>query len=164
MTHAITGRRTPQVLLAGMLLLASVVTQAQAYSHSVHAATIDDPSLATPVGMVWVQSTGFGKKDVIAQLDAEKAAMETLVFQGIAGTQFSMPLVADEAASRRDHAEFYTSFFDQQGFRAFVNKTQAVQGLTKFKGGKKLETRVLVDVNGLRKHFEDKGLIKKFGM
>ncbi len=140
------------------------VALAQPFSHSVHAASIDDPSLTTPIGMVWIQSTGFGKKEVIAQLDAEKAAMETLVFQGVAGTQFAMPLVADESASRKDHADFYTGFFDQQGFRAYVNKTQTTEALTEFKGGKKMGTRVLVDVNGLRKHLEDKGIIKKFGM
>ena len=151
-------------VLSGCLALVATVSMAQPFSHSVHAATIDDPSLSAPVGTIWVQSTGFGKKEVPAQLDAEKAAMETVVFQGIAGTQFSMPLVADESGSRKDHAEFYTDFFDQQGFRAFVNKTQKVSGLVKFKGGKKLETRMLVDMNGLRRHLEDKGLIKKFGM
>jgi len=36
--------------------------------------------------------------------------------------------------------------------------------LVKFKGGKKMDTRMLVDVNGLRKHLEDKGVIRKFGM
>ncbi len=152
------------VLSVSVLLAAGTVAFAQPFSHSVHRASMDDPSLTTPIGMVWIQSTGFGKKEVIAQLDAEKAAMETLVFQGIAGTQFAMPLVADESVSRKDHADFYTGFFDQQGFRAFVNKTETTESLTKFKGGRKMGTRILVDVNGLRKHFEDKGIIKKFGM
>ncbi len=150
--------------LLAVLALAPLGAFAQPFAHAVHAATIDDASLSAPTGMVWIQSTGFGKKEVIAQLDAEKAAMETLVFQGIAGTQFSMPLVADESTSRRDHAEFYAGFFEQQGFRAFVSKTQKMSGLVKFKGGKKMDTRMLVDVNGLRKHLEDKGIIKKFGM
>ena len=147
-----------------LLASAPIAVFAQPFSHAVHAATIDDASLSAPTGMVWIQSTGFGKKEVIAQLDAEQAAMETLVFQGISGTQFAMPLVADQSASRRDHAEFYTTFFEQQGFRAFVNKTQQMSGLVKFKGGKKMDTRMLVDVNGLRKHLEDKGVIRKFGM
>jgi hypothetical protein len=150
--------------LSAVLVMAPITSFAQPFSHSVHSATIDDPSLTAPVGMVWIQSTGFGKKETIAQLDAEKAAMETLIFQGVAGTQFAMPLVADESGSRKEHADVYTGFFEQQGFRAFVSKTQTVSGLTKFKGGKKMETRMLVDVNGLRKYLEDKGVIKKFGM
>lgn len=151
------------VLPIGLCLMAAGA-MAQPFSHAVHSATIDDPSMGAPVGMIWVQATGFGKKEVIAQLDAEKAALEEVLFRGIAGTQFSMPLVPNESASRAEHADFYTRFLDQQGFRAFVSKTQAVQGLTKFKGGKKLETRLLVDMNGLRKHLEDNNVIRKFGM
>lgn len=152
-----------KVLLPCLVLLANAAL-AQPFAHAVHAATIDDPSLSAPVGMIWVQSTGFGKKEAEAQLDAEKAAMETVVFQGVPGTQFSMPLVADESGSRKEHVDFYAGFFEQQGFRAFVSKTQKVSGLTKIKGGKKLETRLLVDMNGLRKHLEDNHVIKKFGM
>ena len=159
--------RTPflrYVLFLVVLSAARTAAFAQPFSHSVHAASIDDPSLTTPIGMVWIQSTGFGKKEVVAQLDAEKAAMETLVFQGGGCKQCAMTVGADESASRKDHADFYAGFCDQQGFRAFVNKTQTTEALTKFKGGKKMGTRVLVDVNGLRKHLEDKGIIKKFGM
>lgn len=137
---------------------------AQPYSHEVRSATIDDPSLTAPVGMIWIQAVGFGKKEVDAQRDAEVAALEALLFQGIANTQFSMPMVEGEAASREQHAAFYKIFFDQQGFRQFVSKTQLVQGLTKFKGGRKLVTRILVDVNGLRRHLTSNGVIRKFGM
>ena len=138
--------------------------QAQPYSHEVRSATIDDPSLTAPVGMIWIRAVGFGKKEVEAQRDAEVAALEALLFQGIANTQFSMPMVEGGVASREQHAAFYKTFFEQQGFRQFVSKTQLVQGLTKFKGGRKLVTRVLVDVNGLRRHLESNGVIRKFGM
>lgn len=141
----------------------SLIVEAQPFSHSVHAASIDEPSLATPVGTVWIQSTGYGKKEIIAQLDAEKAALEALIFQGIASTQFILPLVADEPASRKDHADFYKAFFDEQGFRVFVTKTELVSGLEKFKGGKKLTTRLLVDVHGLRRHFETNKIIGGLG-
>lgn len=164
MRPVLTFRSPAIVLLFATAFYPSLHVEAQPFSHAVRAATIDDPSLTAPVGMIWVQSTGFGKKVMDAQLDAETAAMETVVFQGIAGTQFSMPLVTDEAESRKAHADFYDGFFAKQGFRAFVTKTQTTQPLTKFKGGKQMGTRILIDMNALRKHFEDKGVLRKFGM
>lgn len=152
-------------MVAGIVVaLSGSLLQAQPYSHEVRSATIDDPSLTAPVGMIWIQAVGFGKKEVEAQRDAEVAALEALLFQGIANTQFSMPMVEGGVASREQHAAFYKTFFEQQGYRQFVSKTQLVQGLTKFKGGRKLVTRVLVDVNGLRRHLESNGVIRKFGM
>lgn len=152
------------LLIAVVLLGASPRLAAQPFSHEVRAATIDAPGLDTPTGMVWIQAVGFGKKETIAQRDAEVAAMSALLFQGIASTQFSMPMVANEAASRAQHQAFYDGFFEKDGYRTFISKTQLVSGLAKFKGGRKLTTRVLVDVNGLRRHLESNGVIPKFGM
>ena len=51
-------------MVAGIVIaLSGSLLQAQPYSHEVRSATIDDPSLTAPVGMIWIQAVGFGKND-----------------------------------------------------------------------------------------------------
>jgi hypothetical protein len=154
-------RFTLVLLLAcgGRLLIA------QPFSHEVHASQQDDARLKTAPSTLWVTATGFGPNEVKAQADAEKAIFETLLFQGIAGTQHATPMVPNGPASKSQHATFYTTFFDELGYRPFVTNTVALSGLLKLKkGGKKLDTRILIDINALRRHLEENGIVAKFGM
>lgn len=156
-------------VLALLILLGAIChgigAKGQPYSHEVHASQVDDANLKSDPGTVWITSVGFGANEIKAQRDAEKAAVGILIFQGLPGTQFTLPMVDNEAASRTEHAELYKALFDDEGYRTFVMKTASISGLTKMKkGGKKLETRILVDVNGLRRHLENNKVIRKFGL
>lgn len=114
-------------------------------------------------GTLWVNASGYGKDEPAAIHDAEKAAFSHLLFQGIPGTQWNLPMVPNESVSKRDNAAFYTGFFDGKGYRDFV-MSSTPGPLNKVGGADRLDTRIKVNVQALRMHLEKNNIIRKFGL
>mgnify|MGYP001301455864 CR=1 FL=1 len=114
-------------------------------------------------GTLWLNATGYGTDAGNARKDAEKAAFRKILFQGIPGSQWNMPMVPDESVSKRDHASFYTSFLDGGGYSEMI-LSSSPGPLNKVEGNNKLETRLKVDMNALRRHLEKNDIIRKFGL
>ncbi len=117
----------------------------------------------TESGTLWIQGSGYGKKPEVARLDAEKAIFRHLLFQGIPGTTYNLPMVPDESISKRDHAAFYTGFFEKGGYREFI-MTSSTGALNKVVGNKRMDVQMKVNVNALRTHLEKNDIMRKFGL
>lgn len=114
-------------------------------------------------GLLGISSTGYGSTEAEAIRDAEKAVLEQLLFRGIAGSQWALPLVPDEAASKKDHPAFYKTFLDEAGYRPYIlHSTHGT--LSKGQGAGHLTTTMQVDMNALRRHLEKNQIIRPFGL
>lgn len=122
-----------------------------------------EQSSETEPGTLWVKATGYGKDEAAATHDAHMAAVKHLLFQGIPGTPWNLPMVPDESISKRDHATFYTQFLDQKGYRDFVMSSNSTP-LVKVEGSKRLESTVKLNVQAMRMHLEKNNIIRKFGL
>lgn len=152
-----TARFTLAVLTASALACTS--TSPVAHRNEVRMVQVENN---TP-GTLWLQATGHGRNEATAVLDSEKAAFTGILFRGIPGSAWTRPLVADEAASRREHDDFYATFLDGRGYAGFILASR--QGpLNKVQGWKRLENTLHVDMNGLRQHLEQHKIIRPFGL
>lgn len=123
---------------------------------------VDQPAESEP-GTIWVKASGYGRDEVSAVHDAQMAAVRHLLFQGIPGTPWNLPMVPDESVSKRDHAEFYERFLDQKGYRDFIMSSSSTP-LTKVEGGKRLDSTIKLNVQGIRTYLEKNDIIRKFGL
>lgn len=117
----------------------------------------------TEPGTVWVKASGYGKDEATALHDAHSAAVRHLLFQGIPGTPWNLPMVPDESISKRDHATFYSQFLDQKGYRDFVMSSSSTP-LEKYEHTKRLDSTVKLNVQAIRTHLEKNNIIRKFGL
>jgi len=116
-------------------------------------------------GQVTVNATGFSKSIADAKLNALQSAFYNVLFRGIPGSQYSAPLITDEASKINDPA--VQELLDK-GFNSFVTnsviveedkKTRKVDGVK----GYQCTLQITINVEGLRKHLEQKNVIRKFG-
>lgn len=152
--------RTTTILAAILLFAAAGHGQrVKTYANEVSAYDGGD----TGAGTLWVQAAGFGKKPEAARLDAEMAAFRHILFQGIPGTPYNLPMVPDESVSKRDHAAFYKGFFEKDGYREFI-MTSNTGPLNKVDGNKRMDIQMKVNMDALRRHLEKNEIIRKFGL
>jgi len=105
---------------------------------------------ASAEGTVTVVSTGFGKNRVVSSEDALKQAFNTLLFQGIAGSQYELPMVGPE--KKKDPA--IRDLLEKE-YRSFVIENNLQQE------DKKTRT---INCEALKRYLENKGVVRKFGI
>ncbi len=119
---------------------------------------------ASATGTVTVVSTGFGKNRAVSAEDALKQAFTTLLFQGIAGSQYELPLVAPE--KKKDAV--IRDLLDKE-YRSFVIENNLVQEDKKSRRqdgarGKMTIHKITINCDALKRYLESKGVIRKFGI
>lgn len=114
-------------------------------------------------GTIAVKSTGYGKNQTDAVLDAQKNAFNVLLFKGLPGTELNVPLIENENEAKSKHAAYFKKFFDEMNFKTFMMSSTESSNLIKMKGTKKIIVDVKINYNSLRKDLEQNQLIRKFG-
>lgn len=116
------------------------------------------------VGTVTVESTGFGKNRAISSADALKQAFTTLLFQGIAGSQYELPVVGldkkNDVVIRDLLEKEYRSFVIENNFEREEKKIKKIDGAK----GKMTVHRITINCDALKRYLEHKGTIRKFGI
>jgi len=114
-------------------------------------------------GTIAVKSTGYGKNQTDAVMDAQKNAFKVLLFKGIPGTELNVPLIENENDAKSKHADYFKKFFDEGNYKTFMMSSTESSNLIKMKGTKKIAVDVKINYNSLRKDLEQNQLIRKFG-
>ena len=114
-------------------------------------------------GTIAVKSTGYGKNQTDAVMDAQKNAFKVLLFKGIPGTELNVPLIENENDAKSKHADYFKKFFDEGNYKTFMMFSTESSNLIKMKGTKKIAVDVKINYNSLRKDLEQNQLIRKFG-
>ena len=114
-------------------------------------------------GTIAVKSTGYGKSQSDAVIDAQKNAFKVLLFKGLPGTELNVPLIENENDAISKHAAYFKKFFDEGNYKTFMMSSTESSNLIKMKGTKKITVDVKINYNSLRKDLEQNQLIRKFG-
>ena len=124
-----------------------------------------ESSAATTAGTVTVTSSGFGKKRVNAAADASASAIYVLLFRGIAGSQYELPMITDETKINNSVVQEilkggYGSFITESTLTDEVKQTRKTDGV---KGVSDIY-RITINCDALRRYLEKNKVIRKFGI
>lgn len=117
-------------------------------------------------GTVTVQANGFAKKKPESIANAASNAFYTLMFRGIAGSQYKLPMIANEQEFKNNPVVIEIL---NGGYASFLIDS-TLQSETKLKrkedGMKGIQTQMVMTINynALRKYLEEKKIIRKFGL
>jgi hypothetical protein len=115
--------------------------------------------------LIKIAAIGYGSKehDIIA--DAERRAIETLLFVGLTGSSVQSPMVTDPNA-RETQKEYLKQLLDEKGYRRYVSAPGVANNIGKDKRTGKKSALVNLEVNvlALRRELERQNLTRKFGL
>lgn len=113
-----------------------------------------------------VRSVGYAKKKTQAVEASEQAAIMSLLFRGIPGSQQSQPLVGtDEKSSMATHKAYFDSLLDGKRYKSYITSSIPVSQFGKDASGRKSITLdVTINLKALRADLEQQGVIRKFGI
>ena len=114
-------------------------------------------------GTIGLNSTGYGKNRVHAIEDAQKNALNILIFKGVPGSEMNLPLVQNESETRSKYSEYFKTFFDRQYYKMYVVSSTESSALVKSGRLKKISVDVKINYVSLRKELEQNNIIRKFG-
>lgn len=112
---------------------------------------------------VTMRCTGYGKKAKIAINDAERGAVETLLFIGASGTPYSLPLIPNRSEAEKKHKKFFEKFYESE-YKDYIESSVTVTAFGKDASKRKCVTvDICVRAEQLRSYLEQNGIIRKFG-
>ena len=123
----------------------------------------------TKEGVLTVTAKGYGIRKLELQENAERNALETLLFRGIPSSEQNLPLVSEEQqATYRSQPGYLRAFFDEKKYRQFITRSDAQGAVqaTRTTDQRKTKSQTwLVGINlpALRRDMEANRVIRKFG-
>lgn len=146
------------ILFAIPLLFLVACNSARTISGEVNFISSPEP------GTVLLSAGGYGPTKPQAISNAEANAFSTLIFKGIPGSQQQLPMLPDETASRKKHSAYFDQFF-KGGYKPFMMLSESQSSYAAGrKGRKNISQRVKINVDALRREFENRGITRKFGL
>jgi len=109
--------------------------------------------------------TGYGSNKEKALENAQKRAIEILLFRGIPNSSLSKPMInTSEAKVKEEHKEYFTDFFNNKRFLSFITFSASNTPINMMENNKKGYTSTIkINVLSLRTDLENNGIIRKFG-
>ncbi len=146
-----------------LLSLAPISALAQRVKPSEYTRQVNFVSEAN--GQVTVRSIGWGKKEAHAQIDAEKRAIETILFVGLPEAQRHGALVENESQALSSHEALFNRLLNEQEYRKFVMNSTQKGTHFKAKGQKvrSMPVDVTINTKALQKYLEQNDVIRGFG-
>ncbi len=116
-------------------------------------------------GTLLVSAAGYGASKAAAIANAEAAAFKNLIFRGIPGSQYHLPMVPDEASARKHHGSYFTKLLDGSGYKSFLMLSEEMSAFSPArKNQKNILMKVKINVDALRRDMEQNGVVRKFGL
>ena len=115
---------------------------------------------------ITLRSSGFGKQKVESLDAAERYALETILFRGVPGSQYSSPLVGiNEEQARQANPRYFKKFFENGRHKSFIVSSVPVSDYswTKYQAWT-ISADITINVVSLRKDLEQHGVIRRFGL
>ncbi len=116
-------------------------------------------------GSITVESIGFGKNKAESEIDSKSSALYAVIFRGIAGSQYNIPMIKDEGLAEANET---VKEILETNFNSFISSAELISAekknrkLDKIKGLEVVE-RITINCDGLRRYLEQKNVIRKFG-
>lgn len=117
---------------------------------------------ASEPGTLLVHAAGYGSTQQEALINAEQNAFNNLIFKGIPGSQYRLPMVGNDAGIRKTHEKYFQNLIDQKGYKAFMMSSEPGSFKAR-KGAKNLLATVKINVDALRRDMEQQNVLRKLG-
>jgi hypothetical protein len=119
----------------------------------------------TEPGTLLVSAAGYGSTKAEAVANAQSNAFNNLIFRGIPGSQYHLPMVQNEDVARKEHGNYFVSLLEQGGYKPFMMLSEELGGFSpNGKSKKSISVKVKMNVDALRRDMEQKGVVRKFGL
>ena len=116
-------------------------------------------------GTILLKSSGYGVLKGAAIQNAEINAFNNLIFRGIPGSQYSLPMIENEQQAKSDFKNYFTNLYEQKRYKAFLLSTASETDLSlNLSREKTISIETKINVNALRRDMEQNGVIRKFGL
>lgn len=117
------------------------------------------------VGTILLNTAGYGTLKANAIESAEINAFNNLIFRGIPGSQYQLPMVENEQKTKKEHSAYFDELLKNKKYKAFLLSTANASDLNiNLSRQKTISINVKINVNALRRDMEQNGVIRKFGM
>jgi len=112
-----------------------------------------------------VESRGYAKRKNELSPAAAKTAMEGLLFQGIADSPYSRPIIKDPETNQK-HTLFWQNFWEEDVFSRFVVHAVPLFQPARDKSSNRYQQmyRITINTKSLKAHLESEGIILRFGL
>ncbi len=116
-------------------------------------------------GTIIMRSIGVGSNQMEAIADAEKSAINVILFRGLPESVQKIALIGTSESEEMDkHKGYFEKFYNQKRYKTFIMSSIPVSDLIKQNGGQKsIAADVKVNLVSLRKDLEQNNIIRKFG-
>lgn len=115
-------------------------------------------------GTIEVNAAGYGRTKKEAISNSERNAFYNLLFKGIPGSQYALPMVTDAENVKKQHPKYFTQLLDEGGYKRFMMRSDLQTGFAPIqRGSENAVNRIKIDVTGLRRDLESNQIIRKFG-
>jgi hypothetical protein len=116
-------------------------------------------------GTITMRSIGVGTNQIEAIANAEKIAINVILFRGLPESIQKTALIGTSESEEMDkHKDYFEKFYSQNRYRTFIMSSIPVSNLIKQNGGQKsIAADVKVNLVALRKDLEQNNIIRKFG-
>jgi hypothetical protein len=121
--------------------------------------------VASPeVGTLQLSAAGYGRTKKEAIENAERNAFYNLLFKGIPGSQYNLPLVPEPATAQKTHKKYFNQLLEEGRYKQFMMGSDLQTGFAPIRrGSENAKNLVKIDVTGLRRDLESNQIIRKFG-
>lgn len=114
-------------------------------------------------GTIVVESTGYGKNQSEALVDAQITAIKVLLFKGLPGTELNVPLIENENDANSKFSDYFQNLFQQGNYIKFIMSSTESANPVQKKGNKTITLDIKINYNSLRQDLEQNQVIRKFG-
>jgi hypothetical protein len=116
-------------------------------------------------GTIIMRSIGVGSNQMEAIADAERSAINVILFRGLPESVQKIALIGTSESEEMDkHKDYFEKFYNQKRYKTFIMSSIPVSDLIKQNGGQKsIAADVKVNLVALRKDLEQNNIIRKFG-
>lgn len=116
-------------------------------------------------GTITMRAVGNGANQQEASSEAEKNAINVLLFRGLPESEQKIALIGtNESEEIEKHKQYFEKFYAQKRYKTFIMSSIPVSDFAKQNGGiKSLTLDIKVNLVALRKDLEQNNIIRKFG-
>ena len=145
------------ILITGLYSCSSKIQPYSSYSGEVNFLFKEEQ------GTMVVESTGYGKNQSEALVDAQITAIKVLLFKGLPGTELNVPLIENENDANSKFSDYFQNLFQQGNYIKFIMSSTESANPVQKKGNKTITLDIKINYNSLRKDLEQNQVIRKFG-
>ena len=116
-------------------------------------------------GTIVMRSIGTGTNKQKAQAEAEKNAINVLLFRGLPGSEQKVALIGtNESEEIEKQKRYFENFYSQKRYSTFIMSSIPVSEFAKQNGSlRSLTLDIKVNLVALRTDLEQNNIIRKFG-